>query len=440
MNLYNNLNRMEKNLQEVLDKWNKKILPNLPEHLDELASQTGAIQRKRGIRSAADLLKLLFLYACSTFSFRILAAASCALGISDISDTAWRKHFSGAVPFLGEILHFMLSSFIPFQTDTPALTETKNVLLIDASAVRQEGKQQNQQRIHLCYSLNQNRMQQIKITDQHTAESLSHFSMGKGDLVMADAGYGTAQNYIYSQEQQTDVILRITPKCFRLYDADGKKIPLVPLLKEAEEKHMEMIDIFGFCQYKNKSCPVRIIACRLPEKQTEEARKRKKKNASRKQRKITEDSLFCAGYITVLTSLGAEYSGEEILHLYRSRWQVELLFKRFKQNFSVTTIKAGNKSYAEAIVLLWLAIWVMTERQSFLAECFLAKKEETVTYSLYEKCVVMFQQIKEILCLSWGLFVDLLDKKYLRYLSPKKRRRINQNEEFHTTILPGFFA
>lgn len=38
---------MEKNLQEVLDKWNKKILPNLPEHLDELASQTGAIQRKR---------------------------------------------------------------------------------------------------------------------------------------------------------------------------------------------------------------------------------------------------------------------------------------------------------------------------------------------------------------------------------------------------------
>ena len=62
-----------------------------------------AMQRKRGIRSAADLLKILFLYACSKFSFRILACAACALGISDISDTAWRKHFSGAASFLHEM-------------------------------------------------------------------------------------------------------------------------------------------------------------------------------------------------------------------------------------------------------------------------------------------------------------------------------------------------
>ena len=254
-----------------MEKWNKKILPNLPEHLAELASQTGAIQRKREIRSAADLLKLLFLYACFRFSFRILATAACALGISD---TAWRKHLSGAVPFLSEIIHFMLSSFIPFQTDMSALKETKNVFLIDTSVVRQEGKQQ----------------------DQHIAESLAHFSMGKGNLVMADAGYGTAQNYIYSQKQQADVILRITPKCFRLYDADGKKIPLIPLLQEAEEKHMEMIDIFGFCQYKNKSCPVRIIAYRLPEKQMEEAGKRKKKNLKKTAENNRRFTVLCGIY------------------------------------------------------------------------------------------------------------------------------------------------
>lgn len=46
--------------------------------------------------------------------------------------------------------------------------------------------------------------------------SLAHFSMTKGDLVMADAGYGTARNYIYAQEQQADVILRLMPKSFCL--------------------------------------------------------------------------------------------------------------------------------------------------------------------------------------------------------------------------------
>lgn len=76
----------------------------------------------------------------------------------------------------------------------------------------------------------------------------------------------------------------------------------------------------------------------------------------------------------MVTSLGIEYCGEEILYLYRSRWQAELLFKRFKQNFSISTLKAGNAKYAETEELLWLIIWVMSERQSFLAECFLKEK------------------------------------------------------------------
>jgi len=48
------------------------------------------------------------LYASSKISFRILALAAYVPGISNISDTAWRKQFSKSVPFLHEILHSML--------------------------------------------------------------------------------------------------------------------------------------------------------------------------------------------------------------------------------------------------------------------------------------------------------------------------------------------
>ena len=200
------------------------------------------------------------------------------------------------------------------------------------------------------------------------------------------------------------------------------------------------MDIFGFCKYKTKTAFVRVIAKKLPKEETEKARKRKKNTASRKQNQITEDTLFCAGWIVVITSLGIEYCGEEILYLYRSRWQVELLFKRFKQNFSITTLKAGSTSYAETEVLLWLIIWVISERQSFLTECFLARKKETVIYSVYEKCKVAFLQIKEILCLSWSQFLDLTDEKYSRYLKKRKRYRKNQNDEFHAEILPALIT
>ncbi len=392
-----------------------------------------------GIRSATDLLKILFIYTCQEISFRMLAAAACVLGISAVSDTSLRKHVSKASSFLHEILSSILSSFLP-GPDMSVYGKMKNVLLVDASVIRQDGKKQEQQRIHTCYSLNKNRICEIKVTDQHTAESLKHFSLKKDDLIMADAGYGTANNYIYAQEQQADVILRITPKTFCLYDADRNKIPLVQLLKKAEKNHQEIIDIYGFCQYRTKKAFVRVIAGKLPEEQAEKSRKRKKRTASRKQNQITEETLFCAGWIVVITSLGTEYCGEEILHLYRSRWQVELLFKRFKQNFSITTLKAGNTNYAATEVLLGFIIWGISERQSFLVECFLKEKNETADDSVYEKCKVTFLQIKEILCLSWSQFIDITDKKYSRYLSQRKRYRKNQNDEFHTAILPGLLA
>jgi hypothetical protein len=435
MNLQNDFNKLDSKIQEVFENWDNKILPHLPQQMDAMAKRTGALHRKRGVCSCVDLLRMFFLCASSNFSFRILAASACALGISTISDTAWRKRFSKAAPFLREILHSLLSAFLP-AADISAFDGVKNVLPADASVIRQNGKQQHQQRIHLCYSLNENRMKQVKVSDQHTAESLAHFSMKKGDLVLADAGYGTAQNFIYAQEQGADVILRIMPKNFCLYDAQGEKISLTALMKEAEEKHMEWTDGFGYCKYKGKTGFVRITAHRLPDGQAAKARKRKTRKASKNQRRIQAETLFSAGWITVVTSLGAEYSGEEILHLYRSRWQVELLFKRFKQNFSIHTIKAGGSAYAETETLLWLIIWTIAERQSFQAECCLEEKRER-SYSVYEKCKITFIQVTDILRLSWSLFVDLTDKKYTRYLSKKQRWRIDQNDEFHSVVLPG---
>ncbi len=208
---------------------------------------------------------------------------------------------------------------------------------------------------------------------------------------MADAGYGTAKNYIYAQEQQADVILRVTPKAFCLYGTDGEKISIVSLLKQAQEQGKWLVDIFGLCRYKNKTGFIRMVAQKLPEEQAEKSRKRKQRKASKNQRAITQDTLFCAGYIVVITTLGVEYSGEENLYLYRRRWQVELLFKRLKQNFCITTTKAGSKQYAEAMILLQLILWGIAERQAFLCECYRKEKtkEEKIIFSTYENCSIL---------------------------------------------------
>ena len=141
--------------------------------------------------------------------------------------------------------------------------------------------------------------------------------------------------------------------------------------------------------------------------------------------------------------MGVEYDREEILYIYRSRWQVELLFKRFKQNLKIQTLKAGTEAYGETVVLLWMLIWIVTEKQVFLTEQFLKKKQEEqekIVYCCWEQCRIVCSKIKEILCMSWSLFVDLKNKEIYRYLSASKRGKLNQNQEFHATILSGLFT
>lgn len=441
MNLQTYFTRPQINLQEVSQIWMQKIFPHLPGNLESLAKQSGALQRKRGISSALDVLKLFFLYAVSGISFRMLAAAAQGLQISQISDTAWRKKFSQSIPFLHEVLQELLS---PLFLPSPSLfSKEKNVLLVDGSLIRQQGIHQHQQRVHLCYSLNQNRIQQVKVTDHHTAESFGVFSMKQNDLILADAGYGTARNYAAAQEAGADVILRITPSHFSIFDADGEKISLYSFLEEAKRNKQAIAEIFGFCLYQKKKYFVRVIAQELPKSQAAKAKKRKKRKAQKNQYQIKEETLFYANYVVLITSLGVEYGMEEILSLYQSRWQVELFFKRFKQHLSITTIRMGNQTYAEGMVLLWLIVWILVEKQVILAEQFLREnegKERAVRFSCWEKCRIVFLQTKEILCLSWSLFVDLKENAFHRFLSLRNRRRINQNEEFHTVILPGLIA
>ena len=399
MNLLSYSTKTMEKLQAISQTWEKEILPHLPQNLELLAQSSGILQRKRNIFSAIQLLKVFFLYAVSGFSFRMLAAAAFGLCISNISDTAWRKKYRKAVPFLQEVLQAMLSTLF---SSVPIQSKERQVLLIDGSLIRQQGKQQYQQRIHTCYSLNQNRIQQVRVTDYHTAESFCMFSFQKEDIVLADAGYGKARNYAYAMEQGCDVILRISPNHISLVDAMGEKIDIYARLKEAKQK-----------------------------------------KAPKNQSNLKEETLFYGNYVIVITSLGVEYDREEILSIYRSRWQIELLFKRFKQNLKITTLQQGSEAYAEAMVLLWMMIWIITEKQVFLSEQFLKKKEEEqkqIAYSNWEVCRLAFCQIKEILCMSWSLFVDLKKEAFSRYFSPQKRHRINQNQAFHTDVLPGLIA
>ncbi len=288
MNLQTHSTKLTPSLQEVFALWNKNILPMLPDHLERISQQHQLFQRKRVVTSSLDLLCMFFLFASSGISLRMLSVAASSLGIATMSDTAWRKKLLASLSFLHQVLQLLLQKLFP---NTSSYQQRK-VLLVDGSLVRLQGKQHHQERVHLCYSLTENRMHQIKVTDYHITETLSIFDFSPQDIILANSGFGTVNNYAVTLQKKADVILRISPKRFPLFDAEGNQLDMDSLLKEAEKKKEPILEFFAYCKEGKQWHLVRVVAQRLPKEKAQQAQERKRKKAQKNQSQLQKDTLF----------------------------------------------------------------------------------------------------------------------------------------------------
>jgi hypothetical protein len=84
----------------------------------------------------------------------------------------------------------------------------------------------------------------------------------------------------------------------------------------------------------------RLIACALPAEAAERARAKARKKASNEPRELKEETLFLAGWLLVFSSLPTgNGSDEQVLALYRARWQSELVIKRMKQVLKLAQLR-----------------------------------------------------------------------------------------------------
>ena len=69
------------------------------------------------------------------------------------------------------------------------------------------------------------------VTDEHTAESLTHYPWQDGDVVMTDRGYNPVAMWMETADRGVGLIVRYNPHGLHLYDAEGKIIDLEGQLK-----------------------------------------------------------------------------------------------------------------------------------------------------------------------------------------------------------------
>ena len=117
----------------------------------------------------------------------------------------------------------------------------------------------------------------------------------------------------------------------------------------------------------------RLIAGALPPEAAERARAKARKKASKQQRQLKEQTLLLAGWLLVFCSLPATgWTDEQVLALYRARWQIELLIKRMKSVLKLAQLRGKTPLTNEATILALLVCWALQQQEAQQARDILA--------------------------------------------------------------------
>jgi Transposase DDE domain len=339
------------------DAWSSEILPRLPADLEQQAKELGAFTRRRGFDSAADLLRGLLYYAGEECSLRQLGIWGVLQEVADLAASSWQARLRNASAWL----QWLVTRLV--QTERPRWLSHAvrgRVLLIDATSLRQIGGTGDDYRLHLAYNLSAARIEQLVLTDGHTAEHVQHFGFQAGDLAIFDGGYGYRDRVTTLRQQHVDCVLRIYPPTFPLLDAGGRAFDMRAWLDRPGSGQREVLLYY---HDTGQHYPIRVLALRRNECQRHSARQRARERARKRNRPLSRLAEYYADWIIVVTTLLEQewWPFSSIWRLYGARWQVELLFKRLKQFLGLGSLRCWRA--ASVVPLIWalLLLWVLHE-------------------------------------------------------------------------------
>lgn len=319
--------------------------------LEATARQFGALQRVRKIRRASDLLRLAMMYGPGLLSLRGTAAMAADGEVVSLSDKGVLGRLRRMGDWLEHVLQRLLEDRCGFAADDPL-----RLSLVDGSVICAPGALGTDWRLHARFDPGRGRFGDLVLTRGKVAERVERTRIEPGTTVVQDRGYARVRDFQAVLAAGADFVTRTGWRAVRLADPHGRPVDVIALLRDDRQAAEHVVQTNGM------ATPLRLITQRLPDCKAETQIKRLRRRASKQGNVLDPRSVAAASHLILLTSLPSErHPLEQVLRMYRDRWQVELGFKRLKTLGGIDRLPALDPALARTWLLAQLIAAVLTD-------------------------------------------------------------------------------
>lgn len=390
----------------------------LIETAEELGRDTGFVQRASKLSASAFVLSVVYgVMGNPETTYTHLCQSAKMVGVK-ISAQGIEQRFT---PAASELLYGVLQKAVTHRIGGSAsrlalLQRFQGVYVRDSSCVilpkalhcRFPGVGSKQGitagiKLHVRLNLHTGELAGPEITNTRTHDRKSPFHgevLPAGGLRMADLGFFDLDQFAQDCANRVYWLSRYKIGTVIL-DMNGERLHLPTLLK-----NQDRIDI-PILLGQDHRIPCRLLAQRVPQEVADQRRRRLHEYARRKQVALSQEKLFLAQWTLLITNVPPELlSLPESLVLYKVRWQIELLFKLWKQSAKIDEWRSQNPDrmlcelfgkLIAVVIMHWqftVALWSIPARSLFKAVQVMQAFAASLACTIYEKS--LFESMLEI--------------------------------------------
>lgn len=309
----------------------------LTERADELAKATGFIKRQRQMTGSGFVQALVFGFLSdSGASVETLAQSARNVNVTISRQGLDQRFTPEAAAFLEQVLNESIKHLIaanPVETDV--LKQFTGVYVVDSTTIILpdelepiwQGCEGSAVKITVCWDLLTGQLIQVYLHHAYEHDQKVPLpDLPVGAIWLKDLGYFNLDDLEMTHEHQSWWCVRYKLGTF-LYDEHHQTLNLLSLVTTIDESTFDIGVYLG----KSHQIPCRLIGVRVPPEELEQRQKRLRQWESRKQRKASDEKWALLAWSLYITNTAVhQLSLAAVMVMIRVRWQIELLFKLWK--------------------------------------------------------------------------------------------------------------